>query len=79
MKALLILAATCAALCCVSPAEAKLFDRLRAPAPLTVTLAPAVKTLEVAAPETKRLGWFAKLKLRRALSKQLRKARVPAE
>ena len=76
MKPILILAAL-VALLCVSPAEARLFDRLRAPAPLTVTLAPApVETMEVAAPKLRRLRPLEKFEAMRSLREKLRKTRV---
>ncbi len=78
MRPILILAATLAALCFVTPAEAKLFDRIRDrnPTHLAVTVAPELKTEAIAAPKQRRLRLIERVRAYRAASKSIRAARV---
>ncbi len=81
MKPFLLLVAL-AALLFTSPAEAGLFNRFRnrtKNVEVAVTVEPAVQVEAVTAPKLRRLRPLERLKARRALSKQLRKARVTVQ
>ena len=82
MKMISILAVTLAALCFVSPAEAKLFDRFRnrpKPVPIAVSVEQAPETQAIEAPKGRRLNLRERIGARLKFRAALKEKRIATE